>query len=511
LAQLRAIVDDIDPAALLAPVTETMAQFKGLLSGVDLEATSLEPLDEALAPVTDALAAINPAELLSGVTGQLAQVRTQVLDVLRLDDADQALTDFRGRVATLLDALDPVGLAEVIGQAVAERLQAPESGPPGGVVSSLITMLAQATGLDADETGVAEALHWVGGVDGAPVVRSRLTTVAVSLQGTATAVRALDPGPLVAAAQAQRRAVVEALSLHPADSGLRTMVDPLVAGRSPSEVLGPLIENRQRYLNGLDAQATVAVGMAASGRSEITVSATGLRAALAPLDAIPARLRAIVERLGIASPGTALTDILRHLLDVAGPARLVLPFAGLVDAIRAKALQALDALLAPARDTVGTLRSLVNAFDIGPVQAELVALHQQVTAQVAAASPRALLGPVIDTADATITRLADFDPLGPVNDVLTQAKAAATQVLDTARPTVVFADVVAIHGELMRLAAGLDVRSLLQPVLTALDALAAQLDSGFDQTGDALQRLQASLPDKVSDMSLSGGVEVSIL
>ena len=74
----------------------------------------------------------------------------------------------------------------------------------------------------------------------------------------------------------------------------------------------------------------------------------------------------------------------------------------------------------------------------------------------------------------------------------------------------VFADVVALHRDVTELAAGLDVRGLLGPVLESLDVIAAQLDDGFDRTGDALQRLQAALPDRVVENPLSVGVDVGI-
>jgi hypothetical protein len=109
-----------------------------------------------------------------------------------------------------------------------------------------------------------------------------------------------------------------------------------------------------------------------------------------------------------------------------------------------------------------------------------------------------------------IARVAGFDPLAPVREVIDAARAAAESVLESARPTVVFAPVVDIHQQVVGLAAGLDVASLLRPVLEALDSLAGQLDDGFDRTIDALQRLQAALPSEVVESPLGGSVSGSI-
>ena len=218
----------------------------------------------------------------------------------------------------------------------------------------------------------------------------------------------------------------------------------------------------------------------------------------------------MLASLGLAGGDEPFTEILANLLETAGPDRLVPALAGLVEAARDKAIEALDALLAPATETVGTVRALLDAFDLGPIVAELQALHAEAVSFADALDPSVLLGEVLAAAQATIDRLGAFDPLAPVRAVLDEAKAAAEEVFETARPTVVFAPVVELHATVLGLAAGLDVRALLAPVLSALDGLALQLDDGFDRTGDALQELQAALPGEVSDGSASGGAEVGL-
>jgi hypothetical protein len=152
----------------------------------------------------------------------------------------------------------------------------------------------------------------------------------------------------------------------------------------------------------------------------------------------------------------------------------------------------------------------VDALDLTPVVAELTALHADVLAHVRAVSPEQLLGDVLDVADDVVARLRDFDPLAPVRDAVDAARAAIDAVLETARPTVVFADVVTLQHDVVGLAQGLDVAALLRPVLESLDGLAGQLDEGFARTGDALKRLQAALPDQVSSVDVGVDVGVSI-
>jgi hypothetical protein len=225
--------------------------------------------------------------------------------------------------------------------------------------------------------------------------------------------------------------------------------------------------------------------------------------------AIPARLREILSALGV-NGAAPLSELVLELYDLAGPARILPAIADLVAAGRDALIRLLDAFLQPALDVVDTVRGVIEAFDLQPIVDELVALHTQITGEVVALSPEQLLGGVLTAADQVIARLRAFDPLAPVQDAVNAAKDAAAAVLDEARPTIVFADVVNMHATILALATGLDVRGLLAPVLTALDVLAAQLDEGFDRTGDALQRLQAALPDHVEESPLSIGVSIGV-
>jgi len=511
MAELRAAVDVIDPEALLAPATDALDQVRGLLDGVDLRASVLDPLAELFGPVLEALADLDPAAAVAPVQETLDGVRASLLEALHLDVVTEAVTTFRARTVETLERIDPAALAGVLDEQVAARIAELPPGPPGGALGSLLVTLTQGSGLDATEPAVGDALAWVaGGADGSTVVRGRLTHVASALAGVLEAVKTLDPAPLTAAAQAQHRALVAALGTHPADSPLRQTLDPLLAGTAPSTVLGPLTENRRRYQRALEVDVTLSATLAASGRSEVSTAAADLHAALLPLAAIPARLRAILHALGLGEPDATLADLVRGLYERAGPARLLPALTELVTVGRDKVVEVLDVLLDPVLSAVADVRAIIDVLDVQPVIDELTDLHAQVLAEVGALSPDQLVGAVVEEAQQVVDRLQAFDPLGPVRDTVDAAKHVATQVLDDARPTVVFADVVELHHSVLALAEGLDVAALLRPVLEALDALAGQLDDGFDRSGAALQRLQAALPDQVTEQSVSGSVDVSI-
>ena len=508
---LRDALDAVDPEAILAPVSEALDEFRSVLAGFDLSEQVLAPLEGVFEPLVGALAGLDPRGLLAPITAEIDRVRELVAGVLQLDTISAGLASFRERAVEVLGRIDPAALAGALGDSVTAELAKLPAGPPGGPFGSLLVTLGQAAGLDATEPAVADTIAWVGGRrDGSTETRTRLQLVATNVGTTRDAVRVLDPGPLSAAAQAQHRAIVAAIAGHGVETRLRRALDPMLERVSPSAVLGPLVENRRRYLGELDVSVTATAALAASGRSEVSTAAAELRAALIPLDAFPAKVRSLLGALGIEGADAPLREMLGHLLDLGGPGRLVPALSGLVGAIRDQVIAMLDAAMAPANDAVATIQGILDAFDLGPIEDELVALHQAVTEDVAALSPAALLGPVLEEADQVIARLAGFDPLAPVREVIDAARAAAESVLESARPTVVFAPVVDIHQQVVGLAAGLDVASLLRPVLEALDSLAGQLDDGFDRTIDALQRLQAALPSEVVESPLGGSISGSI-
>jgi len=507
---LRDALDAVDPEALLAPVSAALDEFRAVLSGFDLSEQVLAPLADVFSPLLEALAALDPHGLLEPVTAEIDRVRELIAGVLQLDTISAGLASFRERAVDVLGRIDPAALAAALGDTVNAELAKLPAGPPGGPFGSLLVTLGQAAGLDATEPAVADTIAWVGGRrDGSADTRARLALVAANV-GARDVVRALDPGPLSAAAQAQQRAITAAIAVHGADTRLRLALDPMLAEVSPAAVLGPLVENRRRYLGELDLTATATTGLAASGRSEVSTAAAELRAALLPLDAFPAKARALLAALGIEGADAPLRDLLTHLMELGGPGRLVPALSGLTGAIRDQVIAMLDAAMAPANDAVATIQGILDAFDLGPIEDELVALHQAVTDDLTALGPEALLGPILQEADDVIGRLAGFDPLAPVREVIDAARAAADAVLESARPTVVFAPVVDIQQQVVGLASGLDVASLLRPVLEALDSLAAQLDDGFDRTIDALQRLQAALPSEVVESPIGGSISGSI-
>ncbi|TCJ28950.1 hypothetical protein [Nocardioides jejuensis] len=511
LSQLRTQLDAVDPMALLAPVDEGIASVRDLLADLDLQAEVLAPLQELFAPVLDAIEGLDPAALLAPAQQAVDDLRTSITDALPVAEARETLLDLRTRAAGVLGRIDAHGVVDVLDDRVIGALAEMPSGPPAGPFGSILVSLAQASGFRADEPAVQDVIDWVSGVSvGGVVVQGRLAEAHGRVTATSAAVASLDPAPVAAAASAYHRALREAVAGHPDDSPLAQAITPLLNAVVPDDLLAGLADNRRRYQIALDADALLLGTLAASGRSEVTEAASQLHVALEPLGAFPSRLRDVLTALGLDPAGrplrVVLTDLLREAVHGPVPGEL----AGLISDATAKVLEALDVVTQSGLDAVEALDSVLSLLDLTPIVDELTALHTQIHDEVAQLSPDALLGPVVASGTQVVDRLNAFDPLAPVKQIVQAALDAADQVFDSVRPTVVFAPVLTLYQQVMAIVSGLDLVSLLQPVLTAFDGIAAQLDEGFDHTGDALQELQDALPSEVQENSIGGSVSVDV-
>ena len=510
-AELRATVDGIDPEALLAEVDATLEPVRTLLDSIDLREEVLSPVAGLFDEIRSGLDQLDPAALLEPVTAEVDALRHQVEDAIHLTTWATSLERSRDRAVAFLGLLDPVALADAATDDVIARLRNDRAAGPG-LVGTVVGALAQATGLPAEAACWPAARRWFGAIDGRADVTARLSTAAAELDRTRVEVRALDPEPVVNAAQTYQRRLLTSLQALPTDSRLRAVGEPIVVDNAPAVVLAPLVENRRRYLARLDGDATALGTVAATGFSQIDAVTDGLTDALAPIRSVLDWVRSLAARFGLQDVDRPFADLLDDILAALGPQRLLGVGGELVTLVRDKLVDLVDAAIAPILDTVAAVEGAIAMIDLGPVVDELALLHADVVGLVDAIDPANVLGPVLDDADAVIDRVAGFDPLTPVRLVIDELRATIDTIFETAAPSVVFAPVTGIYATLVGLASGLDVRGLLQPILDALAGLEVQLETGIDETAAALGHLQAALPDHVEDAaaSVSGSLSVGL-
>jgi hypothetical protein len=489
-------VRTVDPAAVLEPATRVLDELRAAVAGLDVRGDVLDPLDAAFDEVAGPLDALDPAPLLAPLEERVTAAREAITGTLGLDTWSERITAAETFATALAGRLDWAALVDLLDAAFDEIRPRPDAGTdvsavPGTIVSGLL----EGTGLTARADAFATVRRWLGGADPAGEVRGRLEAAAASLDGALAVVSSVDPQPLVAAVQPVHRDLVQALAAYPESSLLRRTADPLLAGADPLELLGTAVDNRARYLAALEDAAALLRSEAASGRSELTTAAAALREALRPLTAIPDRLRALFARFGVDPAGKSLGTIAAETLELLRPSRALAPLSAAVEALVAKVLALLhDGVFAPALATVAELEAVLAALDISFVRTTLEAVYAEVVAQVELLRPSALLGDLAASAEETLAAVAAFDPLGAVRDAIDAMKAAIDDVAADFRPTVLYAPLLDAYDALVDAAGGLDVRSLLEPVLAALSEIEAQLEAGLDETAAALTELQGALP-----------------
>ena len=507
-AEFATTVRSIDPAAVLEPVDEALAEIQGLLSGLDLEQDVLGPVQEVFDGLLAQFEELDPATLLEPMRTEIDDVRQAMAETLRLEEWAPAIVRVRDLLVDLLGRVDPEAMTSVFERSVIDN-QLTQLPTASGLIGAVVSGFAQATDLPAEVDAWDEVRHWFGEVDGRASVEGRLQAAADAVAATRDAVRLLDPAPLVTAAQTQYRSLTTSVAALPPDSLLRTALDPVLEGPPPSQLLGPIVENRARYLARLEVDATALVQVSVKGRGEITAITDGLVDALRPITSLGAWLRNLLARFGITDPERPLAGLIETLLDGAGLDPVLPPLRDLVGVVRDKLMDMVDGAVAPALDVTGSVETALALIDIGTVVDELQGLHDDLAAQIAAMSPQELLGDVLSSFDALVDRLESFDSLALVRDVIDEMTLTVEMTFDTLRPTVVFEDVSADYATILDLAAGLDVATLMEPVVFALEGIALQLDTGLEVTAEALGRLQAALPSEVSSSSAAGSVSVS--
>ena len=510
-AELRAIVDDIDPEALLTPVEEAIAPVRSALDGIDLASAVLDPIAEVFAVINDQLAELDPAVLLTPLVTEVDQVRTDVGEQLRLSSWGDELSNGRDQIVGLLNRLDPTPLAEAASAGAITRLrQQPATGP--GLIGTVIGAVSQASGLPAEAASWPKVRTWFGSVNGQVDVGLRLQAAADILAGVTAAVEGLDPRPAVTAASSYHRRLLQAVAGLPADSRLRLDGEVMLNGTAPATSIAALVENRQRYLTKLQADSRVAAEMSVTGLSQVNAVTDGLTDALLPVSSLSDWLRTLAGTFGLGDLDRPWSELLDEMIVRFGPDQLLVAFGEIITALRDKIVAIIDSAVSPITAAIAEIEGIVDLIDLAPIVGELSTIHAGIVDLANGLDPSVILGPILGEADDIIDRVANFDPLDPIRAVVDELQTTITTLFDTVTPSIVFEPIISSYDTVLTLAAGLDVKGLLQPILDALGNLQVQLDAGIDETAVALVRLQDALPDQVEDAaaSVSGSVSVGL-
>ena len=500
LQEVAARVHEISPALTLQPLQDAVDQVKTAIAAVDLERL-LQPVRDAFAEILRAVDEYDPSRLVGDVEERIRAARERLEEELQLDQWAPTLDDLVARGQALLDQADPAVLGKQLEDALAEvvaladrfpRLRA--SGGLGGVLAPLFNGL----GLRVHPTSFDQVLEWLDGASGTAALAARAARVSDSVAHTRDAVAGLDVAALSAGIVQHtgqlQDAVAALLAALPADAPdrprLTVALDRLDAGRT----FGELATNRTRYLARLTRSATLAETLRRTGFSEVDVTVANLRAALAPLQPTLEFAGQLLRHLGISGLELGLGGMLRSLLAIAPPARVVGVVQPIFDALKDRLDALLLAIVTPVQEGIAEIQRLLDAIDLAPFRGALSGVFAELKAQIQALHPDEVLGEPLGAFRALQDELTAQDPLAPVVAILTALRDAVERVLGKLKLEALAAAPLAIFDHILTELGQLDVTRLLDPIFEELDTIARQVDEGLDRTVEAFERLQAALP-----------------
>jgi hypothetical protein len=292
------------------------------------------------------------------------------------------------------------------------------------------------------------------------------------------------------------------------DDSAKLSLTNAAAGLDAAGTFGFLDTNRTRFAASLADATNKVQTIAQAGFSDADVRVTNLKAAIAPLDPARTYVRRLLQQVGLSGLELGLAGVLRAFFTIVSPSRLVGLVRPIFDALSGRVQALVDAVLAPLKAGVASVRSALDAIDLAPLIQALDAIHAEVLSQIQLLSPDALLGPVIADVNALKQTLTSADPLAPVIQILNAVRDTIARVLSKLSLETILATPLAVFDELLTELSRLDVAKLVAPIRAQLDDIAKQVDTGLDETVVSFQRLQAALPSGGGGSSASGSVSV---
>ncbi len=495
---MLAAIQAINPEEILKPVTDIIADIKKRILDIDIRELVVEKIDGVYDDILSYYDGCDPEPLLAPVVAEVDAFRGRIIELTGIAGWASHLDSLQQQVARWLDKLDFAKGIHDIDAIYTSMLRslgndAGNSTVMGGFVAGL---LSGSVSLRA--TSYSTVLRWISGAeDGVETVGTLIGQSLIKLQSTLSVVDSLQPDLAVAEVMPSYRGIKQAvLGLAP-EHPLRLQLELSLASNSPADLLAGITANLPGYRTQIDGAINVLQRLETSGFSQITSAGEALRVTFQPLTDVKWKLIVLARRFGVDPVGKPLMVVLGEILAVLRPGTALEPFTAVVSALKAKIDEIISALVTPVKEAVSQIQTLLDTIDIKLLSDELKAVHTRIRNELVAFRPSVLLAESLDAFDNLGTTLEGFDPFAAVRTAIDEFKQETEELLGAdsqLRPSVMFAGLLEQYQRITKLAAQLNVRDALQPVLKELDAIKEQLDTGLTDTGVAFTRLQGALP-----------------
>ncbi|MBL8481485.1 MAG: hypothetical protein JNJ60_04775 [Rhodocyclaceae bacterium] len=510
--KVRTLAPDLD----LQPVRDALDGVKNAVRSLDLDAL-LAPVREAFALITGALDQLSVAALVAPVQEQLTEVRTTVIQAIRLDQWEDALNGLRRETLALLERVNPAQLRAPLEGAFADLAQALARFPglnAGAGMGVVVAAMLGATGRRIQPSSFGPVLGWLGGASGSGELSARSGAVALSLANARALVEQVDPaaaGSALNARFAELAAAVQALVARlAADAPVRATLSASVAVLDSASLFADLTVQRARYLAALGAAAQQADAFRRAGFSEADSGTAALNNLLAPLAPAGQKVRGLMQALGFAPDDISVAGVVRTLLKSAPPERIAGIATPVFEALHRRLAALLDAVLNPLLAATADLRHLIDSLDLAPLIAAADGIVAQAKTEIESLSPDKLLAAPIASFNQLKAAILEQDPLDKVNAILAGLRELIARVLEKLNLETLLEVPLEIYDHILEQVRAIDPRGLMNPVFDQLDVIAGQVDGGLDATVASFKRLQDALPAGGGGSSGSASGSVSL-
>ena len=485
----------LSPQLSLQPVQDAIDQVKAAIASVDIE-KELAPVTAVFDQILSAIDEYSPAKLIDPVENRIREARDKLTEAIKLAQWEPTLDDLVKRGMGLIDRFDPVLLEGKIRDALEEALALLDRFPDlklGAGLGTVLALLLSGSGRRIHPETFGAVLDWLGGASGSAALGDRASHVSAAVIQTQASVQAIDLGALAAEVTAGVEGLRAAVAGLPESDG-RAQIAAAVDRVRPEDVFAGLIANRTRYLDALNSSAVVAETLRRTGFSEVDIATARFRTAAGPLRSLQDLAKAILARVGVTGLDGGIPGVVRAILTVAPPERLVAIVMPLFKAFRDRVAALINALVVPLKSGIAKLSALLAAIDLGPLRDSVQGIVDEVKNQIRALSPDELLREPLAAFRTLQSDLTAFDPLKDVLEVLNALRDTIVRVLGKLKASDLLASPLAIYDHIVGELRKLQLKGLLDPVFDQLDNIAGQVDDGLSRTVRGFGQLQQALP-----------------
>ena len=526
IAQIKAL----DPEVLAAPLQAPIDSFRTKVASISLD-VELTPLREALDTAKHAVAALDPTallhpidqafdELLAGIDrfspaqliapldDRLDQAREAFIGLIGLRTWRDQLDGIEARATEMSALLDISSLERDITVALRAFQSQLANNPALGFLDSLLAALGPLLGGIGSRDAFARVAGWVSGrADAAAQLDARARALRDSVESTATAVAAADPAALATQLQSQLSTLAAAIATQPPGPA-RARLETSFTIDGPLGELTAMQTPWRRYRDTLTAASQATRDLGAEGFSEAASAAARIAAAASPFAALGRLARDILRPMGITRLDRGLSGVMEDLLEAAPPRRLARLATPMLAALKGRIDALVGAIIAPLRTAIDDLIRVVDVFDLSPLRTRLQAITDALKAEISGFRPSTLLAEPLAAFAGAKAAIAGFDPLAAITDALNALRARVVSILAKLDLGKLLEQPIQLFATIIEALSRLDVDRLIGPILDQLDAIAAQVDAGLEDTFGAFKRLQNALPDRVGGTTVSASVSV---